>query len=55
MKKVEDRSDRATPTSTNISKKRYEPPAVIEEEVFERLTMACGRLMPSCGPNSQNS
>jgi hypothetical protein len=39
------------PRAPAAPKLPYEPPAVVSEEVFETLALACGKTGARCSPN----
>ena len=41
--------------SPSKGKLPYESPAVVSEEIFETLALACGKLSGDCDPNPANS
>lgn len=40
-------------------KRKYEPPQILSQEIFETTALACGKLVgqggPKCGPNPRLS
>ncbi len=45
--------------SEKSGKRKYEPPQILTQEVFETTALACGKLPgqggPKCGPNPKTS
>jgi len=55
---VEDKRDQEQRPETS-SKRKYSPPDILTQEVFETTALACGKRVgqggPKCGPNPRLS
>jgi hypothetical protein len=48
--KPPDSTDEDANATSSISKKPYEKPAFVREQVFETMALACGKISATSGP-----